>query len=185
MTESEDEFKLHTAYSVNLALAFVSTSLLYNVYLIFKIKYGSVYITKETLKPYYYSLAYLVIYSVEAALKCVIMENTKLSREAANANFWNNADGDLLVSVVRILDSAKVLSFILFISSRTFAVFEIYEFMRFQSGYRIEELDVVKEEFNRVEREGKFMKRTILWTYWTVTMFLTVLNCLFLINIQT
>ena len=185
MTESDEEYKLHIEYSLYLALAFVLTSLLYNVYLIFKIRYGSVYITKETLKPYYHSLAYLVIYSVEAALKCVIIENTKLSKKATNANFWNNADGNLLVSVVRILDSAKVLSFILFISSRTFAVANIYEFMRFQSGYRIEELDVVKEEFNRVEREGKSMKRKILWTYWAVTMFLTLLNCIFLINKHT
>ena len=64
-------------YSGAISLALILVTLLYNVYLIFRIKYGSVLINKETLKPYYYSLAYFITYCLETSLKIwVIWEST-------------------------------------------------------------------------------------------------------------
>ena len=79
-------------YSGAFAVALILGTLFYNVYLIFRIKYGSVLITKETLKPYYYSLAYLICSGFETSLKCWVIWESTPDYSTANANIWNNAD---------------------------------------------------------------------------------------------
>ena len=58
-------------------LATVTITILYNIYLIVKIRYGDVLITKSTLRPYYLSLLYLVLCFV----KSFIRHLTKLDLE--------------------------------------------------------------------------------------------------------
>ena len=53
--------------------------------------------------------------------------------------------------------------------------------MQFQSGYRVDELDIVKESFQRNEKALQMIKQWTLLTYSTVCVGLTVTNCIVLI----
>ena len=139
-------------YSGNIALALILTTLLYNIYLIFKIRYGSILVTRMSLWPYYYSLAYLTACGLGTYCKIVeIWTKPEQEYEKAALNIWNNAKAEWFISFIRILDSVEILSFILFISSRAYIVAILYEFMMYQSQYRLEDLDLAKEHFNRWE----------------------------------
>ena len=170
-------------YSGNIALALILTTLFYNVYLIFKIRYGSILITKMSLWPYYYSLAYLTACALNTYCKCIeIWTAPDEQYEKAALNIWNNVGADPFIAFIRILDSVEILCFILFISSRAYIVAILYEFMMYQSQYRLEDLDLAKEHFNRMERRAQSLTIKVFVTYATLVMSLTIINCAVLIK---
>ena len=100
-------------YSGFIALALVLVTMIYNVYLIYKIKYGNVMITKMCLLPYYYALGYLTIGGINTLLKCIVIwQDPNDDMNKADLNIWNNVDANWLVAIIRVLDSAEILCFI-------------------------------------------------------------------------
>ena len=57
-------------YGSYLVLALVLTTILYCIFEIFRIKYGTIIITKKTLDPYYLSLLYLIMLLLETIFRC-------------------------------------------------------------------------------------------------------------------
>ena len=121
------EFNFRKQYSGALACASVIATALCNIYIIIKIKYGQVLITKTTLKPYYLSLAYLLLSSVVLMLR-YYLECSRDSKTIA-IKYWNNVDGDNLVAVTRLLESITVVIFIYFIGVRINSCAVVYQFM--------------------------------------------------------
>ena len=98
----------------------MTVSLLYDIYLILKIRYGNVLITKITLRPYYYALAYLVCSFLFNLMRCHF--NDTATNLNDNLNVWNNADQNWLIAAMRVLDACSLIFFIYFIASRTHKV---------------------------------------------------------------
>ena len=172
-------------YSGFIALSLVSVTMLYNVHLIFKIKYGSVMITKVCLLPYYYALANLTIGGVNTLLKCIVIwQNPSDDKSKADLNIWNNVDANWLVAIIRVLDSAEILCFIQFIGERAYIISIFYEFMVYQSKFRLEDLDIAKDYFNRIERQAHKLYFRVFRAYFVTVMGLTVINCVVLIHWQ-
>ena len=57
-------------YSPEISLALILFTMLCNVFLILKIKYGNMLVTKSTVTPYNYALSYMITSIVSAILKC-------------------------------------------------------------------------------------------------------------------
>ena len=57
-------------YNRYIILAIYALTIIYIVYLIFKIRYGTEIITKVTLLPYYYALGYFISRTVKMVLFC-------------------------------------------------------------------------------------------------------------------
>ena len=128
-----------------MSLAMIAVTMLYNIFLIVKIRYDKELITKITLRPYYCALAYLITICTEGVLKCYFALNDKVPKN--DLNVWNNVDKDGLIATIRVFDSVNIVFFIYFVASRTQNAALLHQFMEFQSGYRIDQLDVVKDQF--------------------------------------
>ena len=61
-------------YGIEFVLALVILTILDCIYVIHRIKYGKLVITKKTLIPYYTSLIYLILLLVETIERCMITE---------------------------------------------------------------------------------------------------------------
>ena len=61
-------------YAPALTFATLIITVLYNVFVIMQIKYGEVLITRTSLKPYYLSLAYLVVSVTCSFLTLIYLE---------------------------------------------------------------------------------------------------------------
>ena len=114
-------------YSDQISLSLVASTLVYNFYLIFKIRYGSELITKITLKPYYYALVYLSLGLIKALLRSYFNNNTTDPKH--DLNIWNNADSNRLIAVIRVLDGLGIIVFFNFITSRIHMIVLLYHFM--------------------------------------------------------
>ena len=129
-----------------MSLALIAVTMLYNIFLIVKIRYDKVLITKITLRPYYCALAYLITICIEGVLKCYFSYGDHGGKKR-DLNIWNNVDKSNLIATIRVFDSINIVFFIYFVASRTQNAALLYQFMEFQSGYRIDELDIVKDQF--------------------------------------
>ena len=61
-------------------------------------------------------------------------------------------DGNVLKSLYRISDSFTLIFFTYFIGGRILSCLIKLEFMIYQNEFRLEELDIAKEQFNKIER---------------------------------
>ena len=75
-----------------------------------------------------------------------------------------------------MLESITVVIFIYFIAVRINSCAIVYQFMVYQRGYRLEELDVVKLEFNKVEKKSSMLMRYIMLAYATLAISLSFTN---------
>ena len=143
-----------------------------------RIRYGDVLITKTSLKPYYLTLAYLILSSVVSLLRYYLY--TTGDEDKIALNYWNNVDGNSLIAATRFLLSITHVFFIYFIAVRINSCAIMYQFMVYQRGYRLEELDIVKEEFNNVERKSLKLMRRIMFMYAVLTLSLSFCNSIIL-----
>ena len=149
-------------YSFAMFFAMTMITAFYNIYLIVRIRYGEKVITKTTLTPYYLSAIFLVLNNILAILRFYI---TMYLPEAdyKTLYYYNNVDGDPIISITRVYDSFVKTFFVYFIIARIKNCGIIYELMVYQRGYRIQELEIVKDKFNRMEREShKFTVKAML-----------------------
>ena len=104
------------SYSCALSSASVILTTLYNLYIIMRIRYGSVLITKFTLKPYYLTFAYLALSSVVSLMRYYLY----ITRDPAKItlDYWNNVDGDTMIGVTRFMLSITHVLFVYFIAMR-------------------------------------------------------------------
>ena len=116
-------------YSPEMSLAMIAVTMLYNIFLIVKIRYDKELITKITLRPYYCALAYLITICTEGVLKCYFTLHNKGPQN--NLNVWNNVDKDGLIATIRVFDSINIVFFIYFVASRTQNAALLYQFMEF------------------------------------------------------
>ena len=61
-------------YGIEFVLALVILTILDCIYVIHRIRYGKLVITKKTLTPYYTSLIYLILLLVETVERCIVTE---------------------------------------------------------------------------------------------------------------
>ena len=80
-------------------------------------------------------------------------------------NYYNNIDGNILIAFTRIFDSYISTVFVFFIVVRIDSCAIMYQFMVYQRDYKIEELDIAKDEFNRFDRESKKLSKFIMIAY--------------------
>ena len=71
-------------------------------------------------------------------------------------NYYNNIDDNNLIAFTRIFDSYINTVFVFFIAVRIDSCAIMYQFMVYQRGYRIEDLDITKDEFNRPSYSTKY-----------------------------
>ena len=110
------EFIVLNEYSGALACSLIVITILCNIAIIMKIKYGQVLITKTTLKPYYLAFVYLILSYVNMMIR-EYLETTKTTKKF-NLKYWNNVDGDIIVAVARFIDSITIVLFVYFIAVR-------------------------------------------------------------------
>ena len=66
------DYVLLKQYSFAMYFATSMMTIIWNIYLLVKIKYGDILITKSTLKPYYFSLLFLVLNFIKAIVRYYI-----------------------------------------------------------------------------------------------------------------
>ena len=155
-------YDIMNEYSFAMYFAMTMITAFYNIYLIVRIRYGETVITKTTLTPYYFSLIFLVLNYILAILRLYIAMYLPDADYKA-LFYYNNVDGDLIIAVTRVYDSFVKTFFVYFIIARIKNCGIMHELMVYQRGYRIQELEIVKDKFNRMERESrKFTVMTML-----------------------
>ena len=87
------------------------------------------------------------------------------NKDETNSSYYYNADSDLLIAFTRIFDSFLNTIFVYFIVARIESCAITYQFMVYQRDYRIEELDIAKDEFNRFDRESQKLSKIIMIAY--------------------
>ena len=110
------DFIFLNEYSGALACSLIMITILCNISIIMKIKYGRVLITKTTLKPYYLAFAYLILSYVNMMMR-EYLESTNTSKKF-HLMYWNNVDGDTIVAIARLIDSITIVLFVYFIAVR-------------------------------------------------------------------
>ena len=168
-------YNLFEEYSPALTLACIMITFLCNIVILTRIKYGPNMITKNTLKPYKFTLAFLAISLTTAFLRYFIIGKSA-NDKMATVDYWNNVDGYDLIAFSRLLDNFANIMFVYFIAVRIDSCAIMYQFMIYQKGYRLEELDIVKEEFNRVERKSKRLMDSIMVIYSAVLVTISFAN---------
>ena len=88
-----------------------------------------------------------------------------LDKDETNLDYIYNADGNLFVAFTRVFDSFLNTIFVYFIVARIESCAITYQFMVYQRDYRIEELDIAKDEFNRFDRESQKLSKIIMIAY--------------------
>ena len=66
------DYVLLKQYSFAMYFATSMMTIIWNIYLLVKIRYGDILITKSTLKPYYLSLWFLVLNFIKAIVRFYI-----------------------------------------------------------------------------------------------------------------
>ena len=110
-----------------MSLAMIAVTMLYNIFLIVKIRYDKELITKITLRPYYCALAYLITICTEGVLKCYFTLHNKVPQN--NLNVWNNVDKDGLIATIRVFDSVNIVFFIYFVALDICLIFHMMHYM--------------------------------------------------------
>ena len=85
-----------------------------------------------------------------------------------------------MIGVTRFMLSITHVLFVYFIAVRIMTCAVVYQFMIYQRGYRLEELDIVKMEFNRVEKKSLMLLRLIMIVYAVLTISVSFANSILL-----
>ena len=129
-------YDIFNEYSFAMYFAMTMITALYNIYLIVRIRYGEKIITKTTLTPYYLSVTFLVLNYTLAILRLYISMYLPDADYKA-LYYYNNVDGDPIISVTRVYDTFVKTFFVYFIIARIKNCGIMYELMVYQRGYRI------------------------------------------------
>ena len=100
-------------YNRYIILAIYTLTIIYIVYVISKIRYGTEIITKVTLFPYYYALGYFAAMIIKMVLFClvdIIMGSTR--------QVWSDPNGSYLIVAIHLVNTVANLFVVFFLESR-------------------------------------------------------------------
>ena len=100
-------------YNRYIMLAFHTLTIIYIVYLISKIKYGTEIITKVTLLPYYYALGYFISKTIKMVFFCL-----ELTIGGTAEEVWSDPNGNYIIAAIHLLDTVSNLFVVFFLESR-------------------------------------------------------------------
>ena len=111
------QYELIANYSFPMYFAMSTITVLFNIYLIMKIRYGKKQITKSTLNPYYLSLTFLILNFIKSLIRWYIDRDypDKLRRAL---DYYNNVDGSWIIAISRVFASYINTVFVYFIVVR-------------------------------------------------------------------
>ena len=150
-------------YSMPFSLSLSLMTLLLNIGLIVFIRYRAKRITKKTLEPYYYALIYVIVRNLDASLRCYLSQRDLDIGVDRNPDLYVSNNTDALEVAIRIINCFSKIFFLYFITNIIMANIITYEFIIYQNGYRIEELDIAKQRFNHLERKIEKISKTKLF----------------------
>ena len=125
-------------YGDQFTLAVILITIMYNLFLIMQIKYGDKLITKLTLWPYYFSLLALIFFAGMEIVEEYISESLLFSNEnfipgkVTGRRFWLS------------MYCFRQVSWLCFIGLRVFEDTVLLMFIEFQSGLRLDQLEVAR-----------------------------------------
>ena len=151
------DITLFEEYGAEIGLSLVILTAILDLFLIYRIHYGEQVITKITLRPYYVALGYLFALLSYAIVSCLKFEKfLKFGRTRLEDD-----DFDFYFSLTNFFSKLLLLCFF---AVRIFEDRLIHLFMDFQRVFRLEELDLAREEFIRFEDKYKYRLNIILRT---------------------
>lgn len=111
------QYDLIGQYSFAMYFAMSIVTVLFNIYLIMKIRYGKELITKSTLNPYYVTLTFLILNFIKSLIRWHISRDFPDKLRGA-LDYYNNVDGNILIALTRVFDSYINTVFVYFIVVR-------------------------------------------------------------------
>ena len=133
-------------------------------------------ITKNTLQPYFYALLYLCALLIESILREILNEQDLAQGRDYMSIDIQSYSGSLRAITRDIIYTFKIICFTCFIGYRILSVFIKYLFMLYQSEFRLEELDIAKQEYQNLEVWVVYITERILLFFSCLLIILIVIN---------
>ena len=150
-------------YSLPLSQSLCISTTLWIIFTIAKRRYSQKLLTKKSLHPYYYALVYCLCRILETGLLCYLSQRDLNQGKDVNPDFVINKNTDPFELATNITNCLSKIFFLYFISHCIVACIITYEFMVYQNGYRLQELDIAKQRFNELERKVDQISKLVLF----------------------
>ena len=151
-------------YGESITFSLIVSTLIYNIFLISRIKFGEILITKLTLRPYYLSAIFCTTFMIHEAIEAIIIEESLLQGEDSLI-----AKSHIQYRLEKFFHCSLNILFMAFIGFRIFENQILNNFMDFQDKFRLEELEIVKPHYikreNRIEYFSKFLMHIFTYMY--------------------
>ena len=143
---------LMDGYGYYITLAFIITTLVFDILLLVRIKYGDAAVTHLTTWPYTISLILLNVMLIDTALTIVIFQQQpELIIQIMKFEHLDSVLKRLSAYFMRSMGIAEYFCMIIFVLTRAFEHKLLNFFIIYQQHFRLESLNVAKDKYQRLE----------------------------------
>ena len=147
------EFKILEDYAGAIVFSLAVCSLLYNLFLISKIRYGQIPTNKLTIVPYYLSAVYFSVLFVHEIVYQLAYKD-QLDEGGTLVKFSMK-----YMPIIGATYTLRDFLLVIWLIERVFSDHILYSFVNHQSELRLDELEVTKEEYMNREKKIQLFYR--------------------------
>ena len=143
----ESRNKFH--YGFELAFAIIVTVMLWNIFMVVKLRYGNMNITHHTARPHIISMFLLTASLVEVVIY-LLVTNVFFDNWITFLGFYK--EHYLMQTIVALVLYSKYSLILIYMLARTYEHFSLHFFISYQKSCILQNLEPAKEEFNKKEK---------------------------------
>ena len=162
-------------YGESIMFSLIVLTFLYNIFLIARIKFGEILITKLTLLPYYLSACFCAVFMVHELFAELIIEKS-ISEGVDNLI----AKTHIQYRLEKFIHCSLAILFMCFIGFRIFENQILHVFVDFQDEFRLEELEVAKVHYTERENRIEYFSKLLMFLFIIVYVAALILQEVFI-----